>query len=253
MTNDDALDSAELALRNGDVEGAERQIAQQWPDMTRAPADAHHIMAVVRTAQNRRDDAVGHMRNAVSAAPELRHYIRLGHILLELGRHGEAADAYTNALRLDSNWPGLNDVLSQALYGAGKYPEAEAAARQGVKVAPSAGAWEALSNALRVQGKTKEALSAAEEAVRLGPHDHNAKHAKGAALLLLNRPQEALAMFDELVIDGLDLPILQMNRGAALEALGRKGDALMIYEDAARRWPDLPNLQDRVTEARKRL
>lgn len=253
MTDEAIFDSAEAALRNGDVDGAERQLNQQWPDTKRAPAEAQHLMAIVRMSQNRPDEAVGLMRGALSSEPSLRHAIGLGHMLLELQRYPEAVEAYTSALAIDPNWPGLNDVLSQALYGCERFNDAEAAARRGVKIAPTAVSWEALSNALRAQGKTQEALKAAEEAVKLGPHDHNAKHAKGAALLLLNRPKEALAMFDELVIDGLDLPILQMNRGAALEALGRKADARTVYEDAARRWPSLPNLQARVAAARTRL
>ena len=254
MSNDATLDQAELALNNGGAASAERILTQQWPDMSRATADAQHVMAMVRLAQGRGGEAERLIRSAVSAEPNsLRHLIRMGHILSELGNHSGAVEAYTNAARVDPKWPGVFVVLSQAHYAREQFSDAERAARQAVANAPSAGAFEALSNALRAQGKAQDALSAADDALRLDHQDPNAQHARAAALMQLKRPQEALAIFDELRARGIDLPILQMNRGAALEALGRKADARAVYEEAARRWPDLANLQERVAAARKRV
>jgi|GEM_PF-1590266 len=253
MSNDAALNLAELSLKNGDPSGAERVLTQTWPDFARAPADAQHTMAMVRMAQGRPADSVRVMRGAVSAEPNaLRHHIGLGHILTEIGDHNGAIEAYTAAARIDQTWPGLLVVLSQAYYITERFADAERVARQ-ANASPTSSTWEALSNALRAQGKAQEALSAADEALKLNREDPNAAHAKAAALMELKRPQDALAIFDELRSRGIDLPILAMNRGAALEALGRKADAKAAYEEAARRWPNLPHLQDRVAAARKRV
>lgn len=254
MSNDAIIDQAEMSLNTGDIAGAERALTQQWPDMTRAPSDAQHTMAVVRLAQGRGDEAEALIRAAVKAEPKsLRHNIRLGHILTALSKHSAAVEAYTTASRLDANWPGVFVALSQAFYGAERFGDAERAARQAIAGASSAGAYEALSNALRAQGKGQDALNAADEALRLDWQDPNAQHARAAAMMVLNRPQDALVVFDELIARGIDLPVLQMNRGAALEALGRKDEARVVYEEAARRWPDLPNLQERVAAARQRV
>lgn len=245
------LDQAEFALNRGDPAGAERILSQVWPDISRAPGDAQHIMSSVRMAEGRVSDAEHLMRGALNAEPNsLRHHIALGHILSVQKNDIGALEAYTNAARIDPNWPDLNVAISQALYKLGRFADAERAAQQGQI---SAGSLEALSNALRAQNKAPEALQAAENALRLAPQDPNAKHAKAAALMMLNRAQDALAIFDGLIAEGIDLPVLYMNRAAALEALGRKADARGVYEDAARRWPNLPNLQDRVAEARKRV
>lgn len=253
MSNDAALNQAELSLKNGDPSGAERVLTQTWPDIARAPADAQHAMAMVRVAQGRLPDAETLMRAAANAEPNaLRHQIALGHILTERENHNGAIEAYTNATRIDKKWPGLLVVLSQAYYRTERFADAERIARE-ANAAPTSSTWEALSNALRAQGKAQDALSAADQALKLNREDPNAAHAKAAALMELKRPQDALAIFEELHGRGIDLPILALNRAAALEALGRKGDAKAAYEEAARRWPNLPHLQDRVAAARKRV
>lgn len=253
MSQDAILDQAEISLNNRDPDGAARILLQQWPDISRAPADAQHILATARMAQGRGDDAELLMRGAARAEPNSqRHLVALGHILMQIGNPQGAIQAYTDAARIDRKWPGLLTVLSEAYYRAGRFADAEQVARESTAV-PTTAAWSALSNALRAQAKLDGALAAADEALRLDRTDLNARHDKGAALLGLNRAQEALQIFDALLADGVDLPVLQINRALAFEALGRKADARAVYEDAARRWPNLPNLQDRVASARKRL
>lgn len=253
MSQDASLDQAELALKNGDPNGAERVLTQAWPDMTRAPGDAQHIMAMVFMTQGRGGEAERSMRGAINAEPNsLRHHIGLGHILVALHNDAGALDAFTNAARIDPNWPGILVEISRANYRLERFSDAERAARQ-ANATPTAASWEALSNALRAQNKPQDALAAAEEALLIDWQNPDAQHAKAAALMMLNRPQDALAIFDDLLGQGLDLPILYMNRGAALEALGRKADARAVYDEASRRWPNLKNLQDRVAAARKRV
>jgi len=253
MSHEATLDQAELAIKNGDPASAERELTKTWPDMSRAPGEAQHLMAMVRMAQGRAKEAEQLMRGAIKADPtSLRHHIALGHILTEMRNDVGAIEAYNNAARIDATWPGLFVALSQAYYRNGQFDEAEHAGRSAVAL-PNAAGWEALSNAQRAQGKMQEALNSAEEALKIDWQEPNAQHSKAAALMGLGRPQEALAIFDDLFGRGIDLPVLHMNRAAALEALGRSADARAVYEEAARRWPDLPNLQDRVAQARKRV
>jgi tetratricopeptide (TPR) repeat protein len=233
MSQDDALDKAEAALNRGDAAGAEQAITQEWRDLAKAPGDALHVLAMVRTAQNNLADAEKFIRSAVRAEPKsLRHNIALGHILSAAG---------------------LLIALSRAQYNAGRGADAERAAREEIETAPSAEAWDALSCALRFQGKGQEALKAADEALRLDWQHLNAQNSRGAALLMLNRAKEALEVFDAIAARGVDMPVLVINRGEALEKLGRKADAKALYEDAAQRWANMPNLQARIAEARKRL
>jgi len=253
MSQDVSLDQAELALNNGDPVSAERLLTQNWPDITKAPGDAQHLMAMIRASQKRWAEAEQFMRGAVRSEPSsLRHNIALGHILTEAKNHTGAAEAYANAAKIDPKWPGLMLVLSQAHYRAGRFADAERAARQGI-AAPNAAIWNALAAALREQGKLPDALNATDEALRCDWQDVDAQHGRAAILLMMGRPSDALEIFDGLAAQGIDLPVLHLNRAAALEALGRKDEARTLYEELARRWPDLPNLQQRVADARKRV
>lgn len=254
MNEESSLEQAEWSLRNGDAAGAERSLTKAWPDMTRAPADAQHTLAMVRLHQGREKEAEQLMRSALKLDPSaLRHLIGLGHILTALQNDAGALEAYTSASRIDPKWRDLFVAISQANYRLKRYADAERAGRSAVDAVPTAAAYECLSNALRAQGKAQEALAAAEEALKFDRQDVNAQHAKATALVGLNRAQEALAIFDALLARGIDLPVLHMNRGVALEAMGRTADARAVYEEAARRFPNLPNLQQQVADARKRV
>lgn len=251
MNQDAVLDQAEAALRRGDAAGAEQAISQQWRDLSKAPGDALHILAMAKMTKNDVAEGERLMRSAVRAEPNsLRHNIALGHILSAAGNPAGAVEAYANAARIDPKWPGIFVALSRANYNAGRGAEAERAARQALEAAPSADAWDALSCALRAQGKSQEALQAAEEAMRLDWQHLNAQNSRGAALLQLNRAQEALDVFDAIAAQGIEMPVLALNRGEALEKLGRNGEARAIYDEAARRWPHLPNLQARLKQRR---
>lgn len=253
MNTDQVLTEAETAANRGDIAGAERILRQAWPDMARAPGDAMHLLATFRILEGKAGEAEQLLRAAARAEPtSLRHPIALGHLLTGAGNHAAAADAYAEAMRIDPRWRGLRLAFCQAAYQSGRAAEAEQVARQQLKEAPSADAWDMLSAALRAQHKGKEALEAAEEALRIDRNHHNAQNSRGAALLLLNRDREALEIFDALAAQGVNAPVLSLNRAAALEKLGRGQEAEAIYADAARRWPHLPNLQAQLAQRRQR-
>jgi tetratricopeptide (TPR) repeat protein len=243
MNTDQVLTEAETAANRGDIAGAERILRQAWPDMERAPGDAMHLLATFRILEGKAGDAEQLLRAAARAEPtSLRHPIALGHLL-----------TYAEAMRIDPRWRGLRLAFCQAAYQSGRAVEAEQVARQQLKEAPSADAWDMLSAALRAQHKGKEALEAAEEALRIDRNHRNAQNSRGAALLLLDRDREALEVFDALAAQGVNAPVLSLNRGAALEKLGRKQEAEAIYADAAQRWPHLPNLQANLAQRRQRV
>lgn len=252
MSDEQILSEAERALSIGDVAGAEATLSRKWPGLARAPGDALHLMASIRLRQGRVQEAEKCFRDAVAAEPQsLRHTIALGHARVELEDYAGAAEAYAQAIRINRAWPGLMLVYSNANYQCGRLDEAEKAARQAIKDAPSVEAWNALSNAMRGQNKAAEALQAADEALRLNPGDQFALHNRGAALLLLGRAQEALSIFESLAAQGIAAPVLSLNRGDALDALGRRAEADAVYAEARTRWPHLPNLQAQIAKRRR--
>lgn len=241
MDAEQALSEAERYIALRDPGAAEAQIAAKWSDIDRAPADAKHVLGIVRAMQGRHAESEHLMRAAVAEDPKsLRHAIALGHCLIQAGKPSEAADAYAVALKLDPRWDGLLKDYANALYGAGRYAEAEQAARQLIKEAPSPQAWDVLSCALRRQGKAADALQAANEALRTAPEFLGALHSRGAALLQLGQAQDALLIFEEVVARGGQGPALSYSHAKALEALGRKTEADAMRAETRRRWPAAP-------------
>ncbi len=122
MSDDENIyNRVETALRRSDTAEAERVLTAKWPNFSSAPAEAQHLMAMVQLAKLDGARAAQFMRAAVRAEPKsLRHHIALGHMLSGGGDHAGAADAYTAALAIDPNWPGLNLVLSIASYKDGR-------------------------------------------------------------------------------------------------------------------------------------
>lgn len=246
MDTDQVLTAAEQALARGDIAAGEREITAAWPDITQAPAEARHILGAIRGAQSRFAEAEQLLRSAINDEPDsLRHRIALGRIYQAGGAHGPAADSYAEGLRINASWPGLRVTHAAALYQAGRYAEAEAAARQATQSEPSGEAWDTLSCALREQGKHADAMKAAEEALALRPEHMGAAHSLAAAQLGVGRAQDALISVDALIArGGVGAPVL-LTRAAALAKLGRKKDAEAAYAEAAQRWPNDPRVKAR--------
>lgn len=252
MDTDAILTEAERVLRTGDVQAAEAVIARSWPDPTKAPGDALHLLANIRQQTGNAKEAEFLLRAAIKVEPDsLRHYIALGHLLSTTENVAGAVDSYAGAMRINANWPGLRYVFARASYRAGRYEEAERVARQAIADAPTAESWDVLSCALRALSKGQEALGAADEALRLDPGNPPALNSRALALLMVGRDQESLAVLDNLVERGIVAPVIWLNRATVLERLGRGAEAAAVLADAAARWPHYPNLQAQLAARRR--
>jgi predicted Zn-dependent protease len=184
------------------------------------------------------------LRNAVRADPQSAGaHIALAKLYANKDQHGDAADSFGNAMRLDRNQKGLALAYALSCFRAGRYEESEKSARFALQADPKPGIYDTLACALREQGKTAEALAAVEDALRLAPDHTAAQHTKGTILLAMGRDAEALAIFEGLDQRGVTAPAVTLNRGAALEKLGRAQEAQRLYTDAAARWPNFRELQ----------
>ena len=107
MDAEQALSEAERYIALRDPGAAEAQIAAKWSDIGRAPADAKHVLGIVRAMQGRDAESEHLVRAAVAEDPRsLRHAIALGHCLIQAGKPSEAADAFRAAPHLDRRGAG---------------------------------------------------------------------------------------------------------------------------------------------------
>lgn len=161
---------------------------------------------------------------------------------------------------------------SADLYAARRYPEAEAAAREALRLRPSwIAAFANLGAILRIQRRADEALAVFEQAIAIAPDDAAlrlnhanllndlqrwtealesaeracaaapldpaAHNARGLALAGLDRPGEAVAAYREGVRLAPGQPVIRFNLAKVLFALGETDEALGAYEALAAQAP----------------
>ena len=74
MNAEQVLTEAETAANRGDIGAAERALRAAWPDMSKAPGDAMHLLATLRIREGKQADAEHLLRGAARAEPtSLRH------------------------------------------------------------------------------------------------------------------------------------------------------------------------------------
>ncbi len=238
-------------VETGDFLGAERALLACWPDISKAGAEAHYLLGLIRRAQRRPEDALRLLHAALAGDPsQARYHFAVGDLRASLGNALSGAQALAEALRLDPEFPNARRAFARAALNAGRFADAEAAARLLLSQTPDADAWDVLSCALREQERVPEALVAAEEALRLAPAWSAAQHNWAVAIGRIGRVEEALAMFEQLARRGMETAALAVNRGAALVELGRDQEATAVLSLAAVQWPFDLSLQIALAKAR---
>ncbi|HEX7957208.1 MAG TPA: tetratricopeptide repeat protein, partial [Pyrinomonadaceae bacterium] len=194
----------------------------------------------------------------------------LGHAHLALYQDGEAAAAFTAALRLQPASPealaGLasayvrlaryreaEDALARALaakpdgvdallgqcvlqYSRGQYAKLVETAQQAARVAPqSAAAQTMLGAALATVGDMQGGTRAAREALRLDPENYWPHHVLGFILVREDRPKEALSEAQTGARLRPDYPETQNLLAYVLNQLGRHDEALSAAQAALAR------------------
>lgn len=157
------------------------------------------------------------------------------------GRLAEAHDLYESVATADRRdveaWVKLGDVRRQL----GRYPDAEFASREAVRIAPGLGlAHQTLGAALQCQGKAREAVAAYRKAVQFSPRHPDAHYLLGNALIDVGLMSEAAACCSRAVDLRPDFFEALSDLGSALLALGRREDAAEILGRARALRPDSP-------------
>jgi tetratricopeptide (TPR) repeat protein len=140
-------------------------------------------------------------------APVPHLFLNLGAALADQGRIDEAIAQYSEALRLQPDYPKARVNLGVALAG---------------------------------QGRIDEAIAQFSEALRIKPDFPEARVNLGAALAGQGRIDEAIAQYSEALRIKPDFPEARVNLGNALSRKGRIDEAIAQYSEALRIKPDFP-------------
>jgi protein O-GlcNAc transferase len=123
--------------------------------------------------------------------------------------------------------------LGFALAKLGRYPQAEAALREALALAPAdAEAWDVLGFVLKAGGSLEGAISAHQKAVELMPERALSWHNLGNALQFAGRFAEALAAHECARAADPSLVSAHFGRGLALQSCHRISEAVGAYGEA---------------------
>jgi Flp pilus assembly protein TadD len=172
---------------------ATRKYLPHWKDtetlyrhmLTHAPNSewVRMDLAVELTDQDRTDESIKLLREALQIKPTAKIHHNLGIALSQTGRIDEAIQCYKEALNLDPEIAGAHNGLGTALRKKGKLPEAVVHYTEAIRLDPYADqAHHNLGTTYLALGKTDDAIASYKKAIELQPERHYAYHGVGVAL-----------------------------------------------------------------------
>jgi predicted O-linked N-acetylglucosamine transferase (SPINDLY family) len=195
---------------------------------------ALQVLAAVRLAERRFEDAIGLARRAVAVMPRVAEpHNNLGAMLMRLGRDAEALAAFDKALALKPDFAEAHNNRGHALTALARPEEALKSLDRALKLRPGYAA--ALFNrgdALRALGRREEAVESYGRAAAADPRNAGALINLGCVLAELGRREEALGSFDRALAAEPNRAEAHFNRGNALAALGRHEEAIASFDRA---------------------
>src|SRR3984957_12712521 len=197
--------------------------------------DALHAAAVALWREQRRDEAIKLMDDALRLRPDFADALCMGgYMLSECGKPDSAMRFYRRALELDASLVVAHVNLGKLLFSAGRFTEALACFEAATILAPrDPDAWCSRSGTLRELGRLEESVDAAERG--LGPpRDFPGAGIKpGNPPPKLDRSEKALEAYLRASEPGPCLAKALLGQGLALRSLGRFSEAVTAFDKAA--------------------
>ncbi len=178
-------------------------------------------------ADDRVDDALGHLEAALAEDPDLIAALGCkGSLLLELDRAEEALACFERIAELDPESAPAQYHRGVALQGLDRPEEALDAYASATDLdSEDADAWVNRGRLLDDDGRYEDALICYDEALRIEPGDEVAWANRGNSLLHLERFEDALYCYEKALEIEPSSPPARLGRCSALASLGRIDDA----------------------------
>ncbi|HME84271.1 MAG TPA: DUF6165 family protein, partial [Roseiarcus sp.] len=196
--------------------------------------DALYAAGVVLWRQQRRDEAIRLIDEALRRRPDFADALCMGgYMLNECGKPAPALRFYRRALELDASLVVAHLNSGKVLFSVGRFAEALGSFEAATALAPGdPDAWCSRAGALRELGRLEDSLEAAKRALALRPDFVEAAINLGNALLKLDRMEEALAAYRRASAAMPGSAMALCGQALALRSLGRFSEALAAFDAA---------------------
>jgi tetratricopeptide (TPR) repeat protein len=155
----------------------------------------HNNLGVILAREGRRDEAIGHYREALAISPDYAEaHANLGTELLKSGKFDEAFSNLVEALRLKPDQPMAQSGLGVLLAARGNFEEARLHLQESLRLSPeNPDGHSNLCFVFQRMGRFDEAIAHCSEALRLKPELLDARFNLGTALAAQGKKAEAVA------------------------------------------------------------
>lgn len=207
-------------------------------------AGAHHLLGLVYSQQGAADQAIAHLRQAITLhAGEPTYHNNLGEALRRAGRLPESIAAFQQALALRPAFAEAHFNLANVYRGQGQLSQAITHYQQAIAIRPEYGrAHFNLGNTYLAAGQPEAAVAAYREAVRLRPNQANWQYNLAVALRQLGEWQPAVEALQQAVASQPDYVEAHIALAELLRDHNRINPAIQHFQQAARLRPDDGNL-----------
>lgn len=225
---DQALTNCDRALQSN----------QYWGNIT--PATAWLYRAKINEDLNRYDQALFSYNQALASDNQNAElWTGYGMLLSRLGRNGEAATAFTNAVTISPTYSLALAQQCAALNRVGNYEEAAKACETALQKGDNqwgttnpAVAWNQQGNSLTALGRYEEALASFQRAIALQATYGDAWSNRAVTLWVMGRYDEALLSSNHAISLNQSSSRAWYNHARILTTLGRFEEALAAYQQA---------------------
>ncbi|HWB98780.1 MAG TPA: tetratricopeptide repeat protein, partial [Bryobacteraceae bacterium] len=237
MPSLDPVARAAQMLERGDLSSAERMVSNLVPR-----PDALHLLAQVRTRQNRFEEALPLLEHSLAARPGHAGVLfDLGRVLSHLRRDGEAVHALEDSLLWEPQRAEAWYELGEVQHRRGDFTAAETSFRSLLALQPGHLLGKlALGLTLKEAGRSAEAESLfAEGLAQSGEALLKAGFAYNLALVQSDQGRHAAALASFSLVSRFDpgRGVGDLGRAGILEEMGRTDEAALLLEALLRREP----------------
>jgi tetratricopeptide (TPR) repeat protein len=189
------------------------------------------------------EKALPYFENAAKKDPHYAEaYFHIGYCNVELGRCGEAVEAYKQAIRIQPDFAEAHLNLGVAYRGLGRYMGAIEACKQAIRIQPDfAKAHYNLGVVYGELGRYTEAIEVYKEAIQIQPDFAEAHLNLGVVYYKLGRCTEAIDAYKQTIRIKPDYAGAHYNMGLAYSKLGRYMEAIEADKQAIRIKSDYAN------------